>query len=97
MVADTVELEKMDASEIHARRLNAKEVISAKICENCVFPVAQVLRTSTLIEDNPERGQVQEDFLGESDGSPPSTRQDPPHDDGEARTQVQLEDAATLL
>ena len=30
MVADFEELEKMDASEIHARRLNAKEVVSPK-------------------------------------------------------------------
>ena len=35
--------------------------------------------------DNPERGEVQEDLLGESDGSPPSTGQDSPHDDGEAQ------------
>ena len=40
MVADIEELEKMDASEIHARRLNANEVITHKIGEQCVFPVA---------------------------------------------------------
>ena len=40
MVADIEELEKMDASEIHARRLNANEVISSKIGENFVFPIA---------------------------------------------------------
>ena len=28
MVADIEELEEMDASEIHARRLNAKEVLT---------------------------------------------------------------------
>ena len=28
MVADTEELEEMDASEIHARRINAKEVLT---------------------------------------------------------------------
>ena len=33
MVADIGELDKMDASEIHARRLDAKEVISPKIGE----------------------------------------------------------------
>ena len=30
MVADIEELEKMDASEIRARRLNAKEVLTPK-------------------------------------------------------------------
>ena len=34
MVADIKELEKMDASEIHARRLNAKEVITPKTGHN---------------------------------------------------------------
>ena len=29
MVADIEELEQVDASEIHARRLNAKEVLNA--------------------------------------------------------------------
>ena len=29
MVADIEELEEMDASEIHARRLNAKEVVTS--------------------------------------------------------------------
>ena len=28
MVADTEELEQIDASELHARRLNAKEVLT---------------------------------------------------------------------
>ena len=30
MVADTKELAKLDASEIHARRLNSKEIITSK-------------------------------------------------------------------
>ena len=45
----------------------------------------QVLRTSSLIRDHPERGEVQEDLLGESDGFPPTTRQDSQHDEGEVR------------
>ena len=59
MVADNEELEKMDASEIHARRLNAKEVLTPMKGENYIFPVEdgtvkisgedQDLRTSTLI------------------------------------------------
>ena len=94
MVADIEELDKMDASEIHARRLNAKEVIFPKQGEY-IFPIAdgriktlggdQELRTSTLLMDNPELGEVQADLLGKSDGFPPTTRQDPPDDNGEAR------------
>ena len=61
------ELEKMDASEIHAKRLNAKEVITLQNGEQFIFPLAdgkvklsggdQDLRTSTLIRDHPLRGE----------------------------------------
>ena len=40
MVADTEELEEMDASELHARRLNAKEVLTPQRSGNFIFPVA---------------------------------------------------------
>ena len=40
MVADSEELEEKDASELHARRLNAKEVLTAMRGENFIFPVA---------------------------------------------------------
>ena len=66
LVADIEELQKMDASELHARRLNAQEVSTPMKGETFVFPVAdgsvknsggdQDLRTSTLIRDNPDRG-----------------------------------------
>ena len=56
VVADIEELEKMDASEIHVRRLDAKEVLTPMKGDNSIFPVAdgtvklsggdQVLRTS---------------------------------------------------
>ena len=69
----------MDASEIRARRLNAKEVLTPKNGEHFMFLVAdvtvklsggdQVLRRSTLIQDRPDRGKEQEDLLVESDGS----------------------------
>ena len=45
----------------------------------------QVLRTSTLIRDSPERGDQREDLRGESDGSPP---QDSSPGDGEARNDI---------
>ena len=40
MVADIEELEEMDASELHARRPNAKEVLTPQRSENFIFPVA---------------------------------------------------------
>ena len=39
-VADIEELEQMDASEIHARRLNAKEVLTPQRSGNFIFPIA---------------------------------------------------------
>ena len=70
MVADIEELEEMDASELHARRLNAKEVLTPQRSGNFIFPVAdgtvkifgreQRLRTSTLNRERLERGEEQE-------------------------------------
>ena len=40
LVADIEELEQMDASELHARGLNAKEVLTPMKNEKTVFPVA---------------------------------------------------------
>ena len=64
MVADIEELEEMDASELHARRLNAKEVLTPQRSGNFIVPVAdgtvkifgrgQRLRTSTLIPGSSE-------------------------------------------
>ena len=78
MVADVEELETMDASEICAKRLNAKEVIFPKENRKFMFPVAegrikfvggdQELRTSTLIRDHPIRGEDQRYFLGNQKG-----------------------------
>ena len=97
MVADIEELEEMDASELHARRINAKEVLTPMKGENFIFPVAdgksqkisgedQVLRTSTLIRDRPERGEEQNNLRGESDGSSATLRQDSSWYDGEAKS-----------
>ena len=71
----------MDSPEIHARRLNAKEVVSPKSGEYFTFPIAdgqvklfggyQVLITSTLMQEQPEGDDVQGDLRGESDGSQP--------------------------
>ena len=68
MVADIAELEEMDVSELNARRLNAKEVLTPQRSGNIIFPVAdgtvkifwreQRLRTSTLTRDWSERGEA---------------------------------------
>ena len=69
LVANIEELEQRDASEIYARRLNAKEVSTPMKGGNFIFPVAdgtvkvsggdQDLTTSTLIRDIPDRGEKQ--------------------------------------
>ena len=46
----------------------------------------QELRKCTLIRERPIRGEGQRDFLGESEGSPPSPPKDSYPDAGEART-----------
>ena len=40
MVADIEELEKMNASQLHARRVNAKEVLTPQRSGYFIFPVA---------------------------------------------------------
>ena len=72
LVADIEELEEMDASEIDDRRLNAKEETTPNNGEHFIFLIAdekvklsggdQVLRTSTLLRDSPERGGEREDL-----------------------------------
>ena len=92
LVADIEELEILDVSEIRARRLNAKEVLTPKNGEHFIFPIAggtfklaggdQGIRKSTLIRDDPERGELRDDLRGESDGS---QRIDTMMDDREVR------------
>ena len=71
----------MDASEIYAKRLNAKEVIFPKEKGELFFqsqmdeskPLEEIreLRTSTLVRHRPIQGESNIDFLGESEGSLP--------------------------
>ena len=98
MVAAIEELEQMDASELHARRLHAKEVFTPMKGDNLTFPVAdgtvktlggdQDLRTSTLIGNSPDRGEEQNNLRGESDGSSSTPRQDSSWCDGEANSDL---------
>ena len=77
------------------KKLNAKEVLTPINGEQFIFPVAdgtvklsggvQVLRTSTLIRDRPDRGEEQGSSQGESDGSSSTPLRDSPRYDGEAR------------
>ena len=51
MVADMEELEEMDASELHARRLNATEVSTAQRSGNVIFQ-SQMEQSESLGEDS---------------------------------------------
>ena len=94
VAADIEELEQMDASEIYANRLNAKEVLTPMSGEKFVFPIAdgtvkvsggdQRLRTSTLIRGRPERGEEQGNLQRESDGSSSTPIRDSSWYDGDA-------------
>ena len=87
----------MYASEIHARRLNAKEVFTSMKNEKIVFPVAdgtvktpggdRRLRPPTLIQDRPERREEQEILRGESGGLSSLTplQDDSTRDDAESK------------
>ena len=69
MVADIGESEEMDASELHARSLSAKEVLTPMKGANFIFTIAdgtvkfsgevQDLRTSASIRDSPDRREEQ--------------------------------------
>ena len=95
LVADIGELEQIDASEIYAKRLNAKEVLTSMSGEKFIFPIAggtvklsggdQVLRTSTFFRDCPDRGEEQGNLQGESDGPSSTPFQDSSWYDGGAR------------
>ena len=82
LVADIEELEQMDAS-------------TSRKGEKFIFPIADgtvkisggdpVLRTSTSIQDRPERGEEQSNLVGESDGSSSTPFHDSSLYEGEAR------------
>ena len=84
---------RWDASEIYAKRLNAKEVIFPKEKGKLFFPIAdgriktlggyQNLRTSTVVRHRPIQGKSKIDSLGGSEGSLPQPQDSFP-DAGEA-------------
>ena len=97
MVADIEEVEEVDASELHARRLSAKEVLTPQRSGNFIFPVTdgtvkffgrgQRLIISTLTRDRPERGEEQEFLQGNSDEwyTPSNIEEESTRDDEEAK------------
>ena len=70
LVADIEDLEEMDASEIHAEKLNAEKVLTPMNGGKFIFTIAdgtvkafggeQRLRTSTLTRERPQPGEEQE-------------------------------------
>ena len=94
MIADLEELEEVDASELHARRLNAKEIFTPRKSDNFIFPITDGTvktpwRRSTSETIHPNPGIVQNEehevFQGESDGlySPNFLQDDSTRDDAE--------------
>ena len=92
MVADIEELEILDASEVHARRLNEKEVLRQKKGEHLKFPILNgtaklcgrdhEVRESTPRREQPVMNQdLREKLQGNSERSQPTETQD----DAEAR------------
>ena len=91
LVADIEELENLDASETHARRLNATEVLTSK--KGFIFPIADGtvklcerdhgVRKSILMRDQPVRSEdLRGDLQGSSEKSQPV---DETQEDAEAR------------
>ena len=72
MVADIEELEEKDASELHARGLNEKEVLTHQRSGNFIFPVEDGTvkifgRERHLTRDRPDRGEEPEILQDNSD------------------------------
>ena len=97
MVADNEDLEEMDASELHASRLNAKEVLASMKGGDVIFPVADGtvkisgenhdLRKSALIRDSPDTEEKYKIIFEENRTGLLSTlRQDSSWYDGEAKS-----------
>ena len=83
----------MDETEVHARRLNAKEVITAHSNEICIFPVAEGtaklsgrdhgVREPTLMRAQPVVSEdLREELQGSSERSQPT---DDTKDEAKAR------------
>ena len=88
MIADIEELKKLDASEIHSRRLNAKEVLITRKDEEFVFPVtdgtAELSGRDYEFQEPTLRRQStvrRENLSGESQGVREEFQPEEPEDD----------------
>ena len=89
MVAAIEELEEMDASELHARRHNAKEVVTPQRSGNIIFPVADgTVRTIHLNPGVSRTRRRTRNSSRKSDElqSPTPLHDDSTQDDEEARS-----------
>ena len=79
LVADADELKNLDASEIYARRLNAKEVLTPKRRDYLIFPCAgkrEEVRTSIRTRYVPDSGEAHlDDSQGEGNALDPARHQ----------------------
>ena len=73
----------MDASELHARRFNAKEVLTPMKGDKFSIPSRGRNSQNPLIRDRPERGEEQGNIPGKLDGvySPTLLQDDSRRDD----------------
>ena len=92
LVADIEELEKLDATEIYARRINAKEVLITQKRDEFIFPAADGTaklsgRDCEFREPTRRREQTvrSEDFSGELQGEPGESQPTESTDGAEAR------------
>ena len=88
LVADIKELEDMDASELHARSLNAKEVLTPMKGDCFIFPVAERSGSENIhfYPGQPRRHEKSKKIFGENQkGSSSTPRQDSTWHDGEDR------------
>ena len=85
MVADIEEMKGVDTSELHARRLNSKEVSTPMKGEKFTFPVADGT-VKISVRDSPDREGEQDNLRRESDGFSSTPGQDSSWCDGEAKS-----------
>ena len=91
LIADTEDLEKLDASEIYPRRINAKEVLMTQTGDEFIFPEADDTaklsgRDCEFREPAVRREPTvrSEDFSGELQGESGESQPTEPTDDAEA-------------
>ena len=82
LVADIEDLEKLDASDIHPRRLNAKEVLTTHKDREYLFPVADGSATLSLRREHTEK---RENLSEESQGDKEEFQPEETKDDAETQ------------